>query len=237
MELINALQIAIPLIAVVLTAVVIYTNKITKISKDYENYRNDEFRREIEQQIYKLQKELYVSKERFYDVNHLVNDVKYANSDYFNNYKGSNKLSPISFLNNLGVSDNVTIKPKQVFVLTPFNEQFDEQYAVIKNAVSKYGFTCVRGDDSKRSSLILGHIVAEIASSRIIIANLSGRNPNVFYELGIAHALGKPVLLVSETLDEVPFDIKNQRILTFNSYNELSENLSAWFISTILDEA
>ncbi|MFA0146340.1 hypothetical protein [Vibrio lentus] len=227
-------QLITPVVLLIGVIVLFYIVKINKVSKDYENYKNDDFRQSMEQRIYELQRELSINKERFDSVNHLLSEVKYSNSNYISNYHGANTLSPESFLRNLGVSSNVRVDPKKVFVLTPFHPRFDSQYQVIRNTISNFGFSCVKGDDSKMSSAILSHIVSEIASSRVVVANLSGRNPNVFYELGIAHALGKPVLLVSETLDGIPFDIQSQRILTFTTENELASNLERWFIETVV---
>ena len=89
-------------------------------------------------------------------------------------------------------------------------------------------------DDSNISSNILAHVIEEMLSAKIVIANISGRNPNVFYELGIAHALGKPVLLISESLSDIPFDIHSQRILAFRDERELTKNLNKWLIETLL---
>ena len=65
------------------------------------------------------------------------------------------------------------------------------------------------------------------------IANISGRNPNVFYELGLAHALGKPVIIVSESLSDIPFDINSSRILAFDDEKDLETKLKNWFVHTL----
>jgi hypothetical protein len=53
--------------------------------------------------------------------------------------------------------------------------------------------------------------------SAFIIADLTGRNPNVFYELGIAHTLGKPVILLSQCIDDVPFDVRHNRVILYST--------------------
>ncbi|MOA36985.1 hypothetical protein D3C78_1585460 [compost metagenome] len=83
------------------------------------------------------------------------------------------------------------------------------------------------------SSNILAHIAEQIAKSRLVIANISGRNPNVFYELGLAHALGKPVIIVSESLSDIPFDINSSRILAFDDEKDLEVKLRNWFVHTL----
>jgi len=47
----------------------------------------------------------------------------------------------------------------------------------------------------------------------VLLADLTGKNPNVFYELGLAHALAKPVILIAETLDDIPFDLRALRVI------------------------
>ena len=58
-----------------------------------------------------------------------------------------------------------------------------------------------------------------------MIANINGRNPNVFYELGIAHTLDKPTLLVAKTVSDVPFDIRSKRLILYKDENELRDHL------------
>jgi hypothetical protein len=64
-----------------------------------------------------------------------------------------------------------------------------------------------------------------IAQARIVIANVSSRNPNVMYELGIAHGLGKTVVMVAKTLKDVPFDLTHQRILLYTNRSDLISKL------------
>lgn len=59
----------------------------------------------------------------------------------------------------------------------------------------------------------------------MIVANIDGRNPNVFYELGIAHALGKEVILIAKSVEEVPFDIRSNKLIIYKDIQELSASL------------
>jgi hypothetical protein len=74
---------------------------------------------------------------------------------------------------------------------------------------------CERGDDVFGSNVIMEDIMTSIQSSDLILADLTRKNPNVFYEVGIAHALGKQVLLLSQSIDDVPFDLRHRRILIY----------------------
>jgi hypothetical protein len=72
-----------------------------------------------------------------------------------------------------------------------------------------------RGDDTLGSNAIIEDIKESIQKARIIVADLTGRNPNVFYEVGIAHTLNKPVLLMTQSIDDVPFDLRHRRTLVY----------------------
>lgn len=67
-----------------------------------------------------------------------------------------------------------------------------------------------------------------ITSTEIIIAVLDGKNPNVFYEIGIAHSLGKTVILVgnAKNPDDISFDLKSERLLLYNAPNDLQNKLT-----------
>ena len=73
---------------------------------------------------------------------------------------------------------------------------------------------------------VLSHILKELTSASIVIANIDGRNPNVYYELGIAHALDKDVILISSSVEEVPFDLKSQRLIVWKHPAELEKELN-----------
>jgi hypothetical protein len=72
-----------------------------------------------------------------------------------------------------------------------------------------------RGDDVFGSNVIMDDITKSLRKARLIIADLTGRNSNVFYEVGIAHALNKQVLLMTQSIDDVPFDLRHRRALVY----------------------
>src|SRR5690349_2521588 len=89
-----------------------------------------------------------------------------------------------------------------VFVLMPFDETFADAYQLgIKEACREAGAYCERVDEQIFQDSILERIYNQIARADIIIADMTGRNPNVFYETGYAHALGKQVILVTRDAD------------------------------------
>lgn len=107
----------------------------------------------------------------------------------------------------------------RAFVLMPFAAEFSEIYNLfIARALDNAGFEVFRADDIINQQNILQGIVSSIASSDLIIADLTGSNPNVYYELGIAHALGKPVVLLTQSIDELPFDLRSYRVVSYNTH-------------------
>jgi hypothetical protein len=102
------------------------------------------------------------------------------------------------------------------FVIMPFNSS-DLQWIyenIVKPAASKRAI-CERGDDAFGSNVVMEDIFNKIKSSSFAIADLTGKNANVFYELGICHALGKPVLLLAQSVEDLPFDIRHRRVLLY----------------------
>jgi hypothetical protein len=103
----------------------------------------------------------------------------------------------------------------------PFGHRFDRYYRnIFAPAVLKADLHPVRGDSLFRSSPIMEDIWKLVNEATVLLADLSGRNRNVFYELDLAHALAKPVVLVSTSLDDVPFDIRGLRVHTDDKYDE-----------------
>lgn len=106
-----------------------------------------------------------------------------------------------------------------VFVMMPFEEPIGSYYEKLyKPAIEKAGLTPRRADsDIFGSGKIIDQIWTGIHSAKILVAELTNRNPNVFYELGLAHALGKPVVLVSSNQADVPFDLKHVRVIFYDT--------------------
>jgi hypothetical protein len=75
--------------------------------------------------------------------------------------------------------------------------------------------TCHRGDKEPRPGEIIAHIVENLVEAEIAIADLSGRNPNVFYELGVRHAVNDNTILIAQREEDVPFDLRGQRLIIY----------------------
>jgi hypothetical protein len=105
--------------------------------------------------------------------------------------------------------DDTNPKPF-VFVLMPFSDDFTDIYEVgIKPACKDAGAYCERVDEQKFDESILERIYNQIDKADIIVADMTDRNPNVFYETGYVHALNKRVILLTQNAEDIPFDLKH----------------------------
>lgn len=112
---------------------------------------------------------------------------------------------------------NFTLDPNLCFVLMPFLKEMDPIYLDhIKSSVESEGINCQRADEILGTNIITFDIWEKINRARFIIADLTGKNPNVFYEIGLAHALGKEVILITQTMDDVLFDLKSIRCIVYS---------------------
>lgn len=103
------------------------------------------------------------------------------------------------------------------FVMMPFADPFEIYYErLYKPAIMEAGLEPTRTLDLFRPSAIVFDIWNMIQEANVLLAELTTRNANVFYELGLAHAIGKPVVLVSETMSDVPFDLQQLRIILYD---------------------
>ena len=125
------------------------------------------------------------------------------------------------------------IQPKPfVFVLMPFSGQFtDIYYDGIKPACDQAGAYCERSDTQNFNESILQHIYDQISKADIIVADMTGQNPNVFYETGYAHALNKSVILLANNAEDIPFDLKHyNHIIYGGTIATLKSELEAWLL-------
>lgn len=104
------------------------------------------------------------------------------------------------------------------FVMMPFASPLGGYYETLyKPAIEKAGLQAVRADaEIFGAGKIMDQVWAGIRRAKVLVAELTSRNPNVFYELGLAHALKKPVVLVSSNEDDVPFDLKHIRVIYYD---------------------
>lgn len=102
-------------------------------------------------------------------------------------------------------------------------------YECIEKSITQAQLKCVRADKEVFSGIIMDQIRENIARAGIIIAELSEQNPNVFYELGLAHAWNKKVIMITQNIRNIPFDLKHWRMVIYDrsNINGLKEKLRA----------
>ncbi|MBC9225168.1 hypothetical protein GL325_02410 [Aeromicrobium sp. 636] len=111
-----------------------------------------------------------------------------------------------------------TSEPREndlVAVMMPFDGAFADVYTGLKDATVGAGLRCVRADEIWNNHAIMADVISLIWRSRVVIADLSGRNPNVFYEVGIANTLGRDVILICQDLKDIPFDLTGLRAVQY----------------------
>ncbi len=102
------------------------------------------------------------------------------------------------------------------FVLMPFSKEFDDVYQIgIKETAQSLGILAERVDEQIYREGILERVYRQIDLADIIIADMSGQNPNVFYEVGYAHAKDKLCILLTSCVDDIPFDLKHKRHIVY----------------------
>lgn len=123
---------------------------------------------------------------------------------------------------------------KNCFVIMPFKKPFNTYYQqILKPAIEECSLKAIRADEVYGIKPIVNDIIECIINADIIIAELTGKNPNVNYELGIAHALGKNVIMISQTIEDIPFDYRHLRIILYNKDDNYYDSLKKDVTNTI----
>ena len=125
-------------------------------------------------------------------------------------FKGSRKVN----FSKLKVDDS---RPN-AFIAMQFSDPYNEVYRdAIEPIISEIGYEPVRVDDISGPGLILNDIWKQITEASVVIAEISEKNPNVYYELGAAHALGKPTILLAAKGTSLPFDVGPHRCIFYEN--------------------
>ncbi len=130
-----------------------------------------------------------------------------------------------------------------IFMIMPFAASFSGIYQdIVKPLVGELKLTITRGDEfNSTRGVIMEEVWAALNACRFVIAEISGGNDNVFYELGIAHTLNKPAILItqSKTPDDIPFDVRHLRYIRYSNTAEggvkLRDDLKAAITRLVAD--
>jgi hypothetical protein len=119
------------------------------------------------------------------------------------------------------------VEPDLIAVMMPFAAEFEGAFAAIRKACDRNGLRCLRARDIWENSAVVQDIFSLIFKAQVVVCDFTGRNPNVFYEAGIAHALGKSVVPLTQNPVDIPFDIGHHRYLRYLANKEGLADLAA----------
>ena len=131
------------------------------------------------------------------------------------------------------------LSDKTVFVIMPFTQDWSNDLweEVLKPTITESDLIPIRADDLYGAN-IMEDVWQSILKAELIICDTTGRNPNVFYELGIAHTLGKKVILLTQNINDIPFDLQSYRhiqySLSISGGNQLKQTLKRYIKETLL---
>jgi len=118
-----------------------------------------------------------------------------------------------------GLPDSLPHGSFDIFMAMPFKDVLRPIYEDhVKKVVERSKLRIMRGDDFFTVNSVMQDVWSAICAARIVIAECTGRNPNVFYEIGTAHTIGKPIIFVTQNSEDVPFDIRHIRYIKYD-YN------------------
>ncbi len=135
---------------------------------------------------------------------------------------------PRCFLTGSQCMVKLWLNPKLVFVILPLSKEFNDVYEFgIKEAVQSIGWECSKSDEIVHTqNIICVGICQPLRSAHFVVAELSSRNPNVLYELGLCHAYEKDVILITQDIEHIPFDLRNQNVIIYETISDLRRKLA-----------
>lgn len=123
------------------------------------------------------------------------------------------------------------------FIIMPFANDYDDIYHLgIREIINEIGASCERADEMKYVGGIIQKIQHSIQSCDFIIAEISEHNPNVYYEVGFAHAINKPVILLTKNIENTPFDLRSYNHIIYSNIMELRKKLKEMLINILKDK-
>lgn len=121
----------------------------------------------------------------------------------------------------------------KAFLITAFRSELDETFKILKDICQSFNIDLVRGDTIYKDGLIIDQVIDRIKDSDLIFADITFNNPNAFYEIGVAHTLNKPTILIikEEYKDVVPFNIRGFRYVIYTDPESLKKEIPKYFLN------
>jgi len=184
-----------------------------------------EHREEIEKAIRKKQLEMISNAKDWNELNHLLVSAQ--------DWSYTSYPEKFDILRKAGLdANNIVIDHRMVLMLTPFGVNYIGISDATKEVCENMGLLFRQTDNDVIQDDILLHIIKLIAEARLLVVNIDNRSPNVFYELGIAHALGKRTILVGSTLTD-EHSLNRNQILLYNDMDDYKEKLKRHIEKTL----
>jgi hypothetical protein len=158
-------------------------------------------------------------------------DEKFEEETHYISAKPSERK--ITFSPSVFEIPNTPLELDLVAVMMPFDATLTSVYKTIKDACVHTEYRALRADNIWENSTIIQDIFSLIFRSSIVIVDFTGKNQNVMYETGIAHTLGKLVIPISQSIDDVPFDMRHHRALTYYPNKEGLQSLENSLVSKL----
>jgi hypothetical protein len=133
----------------------------------------------------------------------------------------------ITFAPNVFAVPDLPLEVDLATVMMPLRAEFAPVYKAIRRACKATSLRCLRADDIWEEATIVQDIFNLVFRAQVVVVDFTGKNPNVMYETGIAHTLGKHVVPISQSLDDVPFDLTHHRVLKYLANDEGLKRLEA----------
>lgn len=242
MYLLVIISVCFSIIAFIFTivSILIFSNKVKVFNKTID-YLISPQRERLENIIYRRTQPLTSDPGFFADANHILFDGPLNNDMIIRT-----TLPDFSFFNDMGINiADIRVNDRLIACLMPFNKRFDKIKYAISSTCERLDYICRRSDDVliENNTDIRRSIVRLILEAKVVIAVLDGRNPNVFYEIGIAQSMGKLVLMVVNLNSEdsqahggrQPVDLLSNRLITYNNVSELQFKLKKTLMAVKYD--
>jgi hypothetical protein len=116
---------------------------------------------------------------------------------------------------------------RSIFVAMPFAEEFDDIFHYgIKAPIHQLGYLCERADELSYTGTVMDVVKQRIEAAELVVADVTGSNPNVFLEIGYAWGIGKPTVLLANQPDGLSFDVRGEKCLVYKNIKTLEGLLS-----------
>lgn len=118
------------------------------------------------------------------------------------------------------IAEHEKVDDRLLSAMMPFSAEMVAVHDAIRLAAHNSGMRCKRADNIWEHSELIQDVVDLIDAARVVVCDCTGRNANVFYEAGIAHTLGRDVILITQSGDDIPFDLKHHRYISYDANGE-----------------